>query len=509
MSIVEMRHGVSLGPLQRVFAAIVCVALAAAALASINGSPIEKDAAQNLQMGITLCHAGVMSLDETAPYGPSMYREPAPIASTAAAVCMADALLGPADATAYFHGARAKYVKYQNVVWLVLLWIGVFAATRWFTGSFWLPLLAGLLAVRPFLDSHAPEGVNDLYTELPAAALMSFASLLAASAVLRHKAWLMAAAGACFGLLTLTKAATLYVFAGMMFVLLLSYARSSDPPRRARRLGLLALMAGTFLVCVVPWIGRNYEIFGKPQISDRGGLVLYTRALMDQVSPVEYRGSFYVWARPALRPYVGSMLGFSERDLELGGRLERLSGGPGTAVYDHDRQAEVSGRPQDAVSFYRKARAERVRLERQFESLGNPHPDVAADGALQQEGMQMVRHDFKSNLALVLPLIWRSALLLFPFLALAFLYAIWSRRFALALFILPSFATLSFYALATHFEPRPSDIAHPIAIVAACVLLEIALRSRFWVRRPAAARGSLAKDDAIREAEVPQEGRAD
>jgi len=319
----------------------------------------------------------------------------------------------------------------------------------------------------------------------------------------------MAAAGACFGVLTLTKAATLYVFAGMMLVLLVGYARGSDLPRRARRVGLLALMAVAFLLCVVPWIGRNYLTFGKPQISDRGGLVLYTRALMDQVSSVEYRGSFYVWARPALRPYVGSFLGFSDRDLELGGRLERLSGGPGTSVYEHDRPAEAAGRPQDAVSFYRRARAERVRLEQQFESLGNRHPDVAADGVLQQEGIRIVEHDFKANLAMVFPLIWRGALLLFPFLALVLLYALWSRRFALALFILPSFATLSFYALATHFEPRPSDVAHPVAVTAACVLLHIAFRSRFWVRRAAVARASPAKDDTIREAEVPQEGRAD
>jgi len=120
-----------------------------------------------------------------------------------------------------------------------------------------------------------------------------------------------------------------------------------------------------------------------------------------------------------------------------------------------------------------------------------------------------VEHDFGANLGMVFPLIWRSALLLFPFLALALVYAVWRGRPALALFILPSFATLSFYAIATHFEPRPSDIAHPIAIITACVLLHIAWRSRYGARRASAVLGSFAKDHPIREAEVPEEGRAD
>lgn len=504
-----MQHKLTLNPVQRALVAILCLALGAAALISINGSPIEKDAAQNLQMALTLCHFGVMSLDDAPPYGQSMYREPFPVVTTAATICFADALLGPAGADLYFSGERARYVKYQNAAWLVLLWIGVFAATRWFTGSFWLSVAAGLLAARPFLDTNAAEGVNNLYTELPAAALMTIACLIAAAAVTRHKPWLMAAAGACFGILTLTKAATLYVFAGMMLVLLTSYARGSDPPRRAQRVGLLALMAGVFLIVVVPWIGRNYQAFGKPQISDRGGLVLYTRALMNGVNPVEYRGSFYVWARPRLQPYVGSILGFSARDLRPGGRLERLSGDPGTEMYEHDKDAEAAGRPQDAISFYRKARAERVRLEREFESRGDRHPDVAADGALQREGMQIVEHGLRANLAMVVPLIWRGALLLFPFLAIAFIYALWARRHALALFILPSLATLSFYALLTHFEPRPSDIAHPAGIVTACILIHIAWHSRFGGPRAATGRGLFAKDHPVREAEVPKEGRSD
>ena len=492
---------------QRALIVIVCLGLGTAALHSINGSVIEKDAGQNLQMGLDLCHAGVMSLDEAAPYGPSMYREPLPVATTAAVICIADKFLGPADAPLYFSGERAKLVKYQNVAWLVLLWIGVFVSTRWFTGSFWLSVVAGLIAARPFLDGTAAEGVNDLYTELPGAALMTFASLLACLAVSRHKAWLMVAAGLCFGVLTLTKAATLYIFAGVILVLAASYARGADRPQRVPRLALLGLQVAAFMVVVAPWIARNYEAFGKAQISDRGGLVLYTRALMDQVNSVEYRGSFYVWARPRLQPYVGSVLGFSARDLDPGGRLERLSGGPGTLVYEHDKAAEADGRPQDAISFYRKARAERVRLEREFDSRGDPHSDVAADSALQKEGMLIVKHAVGPNLAMVFPLIWRSALLLFPFLALSLLYALWTKRFQLALFVLPSFATLCFYALATHFEPRPATIAHPAAIVAACVLLNLVWRSYF--RERLAARGSFTKHHAVRESEVPEEGRAD
>lgn len=485
-------------PLQWAAAAIVTVALGAVAFVLIDGASIDLDAGQNLQMAINVGHHGIMSMDAKPPYNRTMYREPLPVATGAAAVQIVDHFLGTADSASYFSGDRAKYIKYQNILWVILLWSAALASTRWFTGSFWFSVGAGLLAVKPFLNGVTADGVNNLYTELPATALMVCASFSLAVAVARARMWPMAAAGLCFGILTLIKAATLYVFAGLVLLLLFSYARGATQPGRGRRFSHLCVLVGTFAILVAPWIARNFQAFGRPAISDRGGFVLYSRALMDQVTPLEYRGTFYVWARPALQPYVGSMLGFSPRDLDPGGRLERLAGGvPGTAVYDHGREAEIAGRPEMTISFYHRARAERIRLVRELTRNHDPIPDVSADGMLQRKGMLLIKSDVWANLAMVVPLLWRSAPLTFPAMAFALGYCLWARRHALALFILPAFATLSFYALATQFEPRPASIAHATAVVGIVTLFHA-----LWLwfhnrRRMAAPPGSFSKYDEV------------
>ena len=71
---------------------------------------------------------------------------------------------------------------------------------------------------------------------------------------------------------------------------------------------------------------------------------------MNDMSPVEYRGSFYVWARPVLQPYVGAWLGYAPRDLGFGGRLQRLAGAVGNEVDEHDRAAESAGRTADTIT---------------------------------------------------------------------------------------------------------------------------------------------------------------
>jgi hypothetical protein len=485
--------------LQWIVVAVIALGIGAVAVHLTDGAPITKDAAQNLQMAINISHYGVMSLEENPPYSRSMYREPIPVAAGAAAVGIVDHVLGKADSPQYFSGDRAEFVKYQNTLWVILLWIAAFTAARWFSGSYWLSIAAGLLAVRPFLDGAATEGVNNLYTELPAAALMTYASLALVYAVTARRPWAMIAAGGCFGILTLTKAATLYIFIGLLLVLLLGYARIDIRNGRRQRLLHMTLLAATFAAVIAPWMVRNFQAFGRTQVSDRGGLVLYTRALMNQVTPSEYRGTFYVWARPSLQPFIGRMLGFTPQDLRPGGKLERLGGGPDSATYDHDKAAESAGRPQDAISFYRRARAERVRLEKAFESDRNPNPDVAADAMMQHEGMQLVKSNALANLAMAVPLTWRSAPLIFPLLAFALGYSLWVKRYTLALFVLPSFATLSFYALATHFEPRPATIARSAAIIAGAAILHA------WWR----GHRSFAKNNEIGENEVPNERHTD
>ena len=457
-----------LGRSGRTIVAVTVSLLAIVALMSINGRAVVSDSGQNLQMAVNLSHSGTLSDSEQPPYKPSMYREPLPSVVSAAVISVEDGLLGRTDSPQYFSGPRVKYIKYQNIAWLIGLWLAVFAATRYFTGSLWWSVAAGLLAAKPFLNSASAEGVNDLYTELPAAVFMTCAIFLLVRAVQRNSKLGFIIAGLCYGLLVLTKAAMLYVFVGLVLVLLVTYVGASTQ-RKTRLLQVMMLLPRSAAIVVTPWIARNWMVFGQPQISERGGLVLYTRALIDQVTPIEYRGTFYMWARPAVRPYVGSLLGFGPKDLEMGGRLQRLSDELGTDLEKHDIQAEIAGRPQDAITLHWQARAERVRLEREFELQGVPNPDGAADRAMARNGMSMVKSAFVQNLKLAVPFLWRSAPTIFPALLIAIAYGLWVRRYLLVLFVLPGLGLMTFYALATHFEPRPAIVAQSTAVIGAIV----------------------------------------
>jgi hypothetical protein len=382
-------------------------------------------------------------------------------------VAVLDRFKGQAAASEYFAGERVQWVKYQNVGWLLLLSGAVFAALAEFTESFYLSILGGVLAAKPFLSSTNVAGVDNLYTELPAAALLAIACLALVVAAERRKVALFIAAGLLFGLSALAKGATLYVFACLLPVLLVM--RCGAGPRE--RLAHTAILAAAFALTVLPWIGRNAYIFGQAQLSERGGLALYTRALMNEMSPEEYRGTFYVWARPSLQPRIGSWLGFTPGDLQLGGKLQRLSYESESDANDRDAVAERDAKPADAITDYRRGRAERKRLTRLYESEGVLYPDVAADKTLAQEGLQMVREHPLDDAQMAVPLLWRSAALLFPALAIGIGYSLRSSRPGLTLYLLPGFAYLAFYALATPFEPRPALLAYPAGVVAVLAMI--------------------------------------
>jgi hypothetical protein len=452
----------------RILLAVLTLGIGIASVSFVSGSTVVKDAAQELQMAINISHHGVMSMEEAPPYRPTMYREPLPSVLEAGGVAAGDLLFGPADAQQYFSGARIMIVKYINVICLLLLWALTIVAARRLSASYLLAVLAGLAAIKPFLSPGSDIGINTLNTELLAALLLAAASFALLLAQTRCKPWQFAISGMCFGLMALTKASMLYAFVGLALILLVGSA-ARIAVLKTRLAHLLALVGG-FALVVTPWIGRNLHEFHAPEISLRGGLAIYTRALMDGMSPVEYRGSFYVWAKPGIQPYVGRLLGFRPADLQLDGRLERLNADPGTAFYDADLAAERAGQPSDARTYYRHARAERIRLQMHVHG-GARDSDVAADNDMKGEGLSIIRQEPWAHLALTVPLIWRSGHWYLAALVLACGYGLWSRQRDLVQFVLPGLTLLAFYALATPYEPRWSAVVNAVAISAVVTLI--------------------------------------
>lgn len=433
---------------------------------SLTSSPVSGDAAHTLQMATNLAHHGIASIDHSLQ--PSMYREPLPVFISAAAVLLVDAVHGPAEHIAYRSGERARLLKLQNIGWMFLLATGVFAAVRLITGSTILAAVA-MLAVNvrlPAMPTGLPSlGFDTLESDLPAAALLTWASLIYARAVISRRASEFAVAGILFGCLALVKAAFLYVFVGVLGITPLLWIITPERLFDFRReLIFTSSLAICFVLVVTPWIARNFVHFGTLSIAERGGVVLLIRAEKDLMTADEYKGSFYAWAPQRIQPVVGRILGYNERDMQRGGRLQRLNRSTDADFYPEDLAAELAGKPDEAITYYRKARAQRVMLERELLS------SVEADEQLQRRALNQIRAHPGSHLAVTVPFLWRGAFIAAPALLITLIFAISTRGALLVAFALPALGLTMFYGLLSHFIPR---YGVPTAGIVVAILLVI------------------------------------
>lgn len=460
--------------------AIAAALLIAFWTSRITDGPIVLDAAENLQLTLNLERHGIISMSETAPILPSMFREPAPVFFGMLAVRAGDAVLGRADTGEYYHGQRARWLKYQNIPWMALLSATVFMLGQELGLAFLPSLICVLLSNLLLLETDIAYFMLDsFYTEAAAAALLSLGSLLLLKGVGRDGLIRIAVAGLCFGLLALVKAIFLYI----IVALVIAIPCLSLWLRRSIGNSLLqAIVLGAMSTLVVlPWMLRNYQDLGQFSIAQRGGEVLYDRAVADQMTRDEYVGSFYLFAPYPLNGALRRLLGYSNSDKEEGGRLQRINSlalGP-TSFSNRDVSAEVNARPQDALTYFHRAGAERVQLVNQLAAAGNPQPELTADRELQARALAMIVHHPFRHMALIPMYLWEGAFFSFPSLAFIVIYAFRYRKFELAVLVFPAFLSLLAYASFAHLEPRYGIPTYPIII---CVLAALASQHRWQFR---------------------------
>jgi hypothetical protein len=480
-SVIVRKH---VGPASAVI--VITAILMAMWVPQITESPIEYDDAQTLRMALNLYHHGVISLDTEPPYRPSMYREPIPPIAAATAVALVDVLAGPAAADSYFSGERARYLKYSNVPWLLLLSAAMFWATYACTSSRLLGVLAvALVNVNLPLLATGPEGLgaDHLNTELTAASLLVLGSTLLSVGIANARSGLVVGAGIAFGALALTKAAFLFVFVGLLGALLVLHYSARRLPSSAASLKQIGLLALVFGLVVAPWMYRNYSHFSTAQIAERGGFILFTRALFNGMTADEYRGTFYAWAPERLAPVVGAALGFSPQDLERGGRLERLND-----FFGREAEAENG---QSFVSLYLQSRAERARLQEELGASGHPNPGSEADAILRQRALTLIADEPARHFAMTLPFLWRGAIASFPVLSLFLAVCLWRDRRELFLLVLPSFGLVLFYGLFSDSLPRYSNPVAPIVVVCGVWALQASwAQVGIWLRTGTLARAT-------------------
>jgi hypothetical protein len=451
--------------LKGILIALIAAALVASWATHITSSPVDKDSAQSVQMAVNLVHHGVISLDDRAPFAPSDYREPVPVLVCAAGIRLMDVVLGPAAADAYFSGDRLKYLKLQNILWLALLVLGVAWAVHTAVGSLPAAFTGAIIAALVFSANGWASGMlNDLYTDLPAGAVLILASVALALGFTRDRRQLCVLAGLLFGVLTLIKAASMYVFlgtVGLLACLFLLYRSRLDLRGGLLKIAILTL---AFACTVTPWMLRNWVSLGSFQVAQRAGVVLMVRAVKDMMTPQEYLGAFYVWAPQTLHAPIGRLLGFSEADLQRGGRLQHLNRSPDSNFAEDDIAAEQAGRPEDAISYYRRGRAERVKLQHELAAARVPNAEVETDRILQKRAMSMIEAHPWRHIAATVPFLWRGATMAFPVLLLSLILSVRFRRYDVSLLALPSFGLIMFYALLSHFIPRYSVPVRPVLL---------------------------------------------
>jgi 4-amino-4-deoxy-L-arabinose transferase-like glycosyltransferase len=461
--------------------ALILLGVAAALLlfwcTCVTPADIVGDAAENLQMALNLRDSGTISSSTSAPLRPSMQREPLPIFMDMLSVRVVDALSGKVPAADYYHGARARALKYQNLLWLALTTTGVFLTAGVLGLSFAPSVLAALCANALLVwDPWFRLCMLDsLLTESAAAAFLTLATWLLVLTCRGQRSWAPCLAGLCLGLAALVKALFVYIALGLVVALPLLWAWWAQPLRGSLR---QTLLMGTVAVAVVlPWMLRNGLTVGYFDIAGRGGEALHDRAVLDQMTRDEYVGSFYAWAPNPFGGPLRRLLGYERTDLERGGRLQRLNEGE-SSFHESDIAAELSGRPDQTVTYYRRSRAEKMILINQYTADGSTQPLMAADRELKREAFGMLKQHPLRHLAVSAALLWRGGYFAFPLLALAFVYALRRRWQGLATASLPSLSLVLLYALMASFETRYAMPVYPLA-----VCLVVAAGCELWHRR--------------------------
>ena len=291
----------------------LCLATLLYGVGNLSLQPVTFDGRENLEMGIQLGQA---------PNRANHHREPF-VPAVIAAVTLAQRALGyepVADRCVDWYSKRAEtfecrsaYAPYKilNVGFVLVAGVGVFFLCRWYAAVRWLPHVAFLLVTQSLLGLR---GVDDFYTEVPAAALVVMVSCLSALTLVRRRVLYSALLGLVLAALVLTKIVFLYFWPFVVAGVVASDLWQRTLGRRT------VLLVGVFLMVhflpIGGWMVRNFVLFDDFSVVDsrRSVLVLAHRAVYNTMRDDEFAAGFWYYT-----PYKLD-LGIPKRSYE---RLDR------------------------------------------------------------------------------------------------------------------------------------------------------------------------------------------
>lgn len=463
----------------------------------LNALPPNDDGLDNLGLANGLAYTGTMgylqTYNEQSVLTISDSREPFPNWLTAKWIQLIPALHKNRSLDRTATPRQLILLKWPNL----LLWAGSVVGCYWLMlallAQYQRPVVSTLLgfsaAALYALCSH-PVFISTLLTEFHAAFLLVWFSWAWLQCWQKQSYSYAVIAGGLLGLLILTKAAFLYVVVGLALVTLCLQWRWKLPGQQRLQ---TALLFGLAMLIAGGWMWRNHHLLGAWEIAGRGPNVLLTRAYKSQMTDEEFKGAFYAYAPQSLKPILSRITGFEEHDRLEGARLQRL-----TRTFDSDEICRRQGNEACAKGYYIKAN---IHYDQLLLSYSKRYPNDfqrarrEGEAAAKQEAMTMIQNNLTGHLRTTLVFAWRGAWPcnkvdgrwlshemkylqpawqeIMPFAGLCSmlvfsLLALFKRDMTLVILSWTGTAAFGFYAFASHFIPRYSEMMVPLWVV--CVV---------------------------------------
>jgi hypothetical protein len=201
---------------------------------------------ENLEMGYYLYTEGVMALkrDSTGTPIPTNYREPVPPIVNALFMYVHPSINQDASIESFKEGVNTKRIKKVNLIWILLLQLGVGYLVYIITKHKYLPFLSLLLVLIYFI--RFGNHFDGLFTELPAATIIIWCSIFLVKSF-EHPSWgNYLTTGVLLGLLILTKAMFFYLSVVIIVPILIL-------TRKNKRFAYGAILVTGTLIIVAPW----------------------------------------------------------------------------------------------------------------------------------------------------------------------------------------------------------------------------------------------------------------
>jgi hypothetical protein len=476
------------------------VLLTIVAASQITADDIRSDGVQNLRFADNVAQYGIFSSTPIGePIVPGNEREPLPPYVLSAHLRLLNVYTPGLEGKKLLTGNGARMVKFGNMIWVFLGLVGVALLSFSLTGNY--SFVVFMLLLQTFFFFALPFFVDTLYTELQAGVLLLWSSWLLLKAVQTSRLRWFCATGLCMGLLALTKGVFLYVAPVAMAVLAWMFIFQDSLILALKRFTVM-LVGFSFLT--LPWMVRNKLVTGHFELTQRGGHVLLTRAVKNAMTLDEVEGAFFFWG-PSFYQKLSSPLGLGAvpSDFQLGGRFQRLNR-ESSNFKSSDLVAQAEGKPEAAISYYRKAASELSMYVMQAQYEGSKQAQRDGDDHAKRRAKSLILSSPHRHALMTIPFFWRGIwsqpnqgvifksnpvyVIFKDILALASILALYTmfvigllrRKLAyLAISLLPVLM-VSFYAGITHNIPRYPAAAIPLMLTCLAFLVVKSLKGNHF-----------------------------